>query len=268
MSSPPATGSSEHADGTRSDVLEAGDGEPDQAQESSSAPLHLIVVGLALLAVLLAGIVALVATRKAQTLHPGQPVPGEEKTFDMLNSVPQHGFALGRRSAPVTLFVYADLHCSTCAEFANDALPELVDEYVTDGKLRIVFRPLDNSPDSLRGARVAAAIAREDRLWQFVGLVYHNQESTGKALFDEDYVASLIAAIPGARLAQVLEARDSERVARELARFATEAHRAGLGASPSFALARTGRPSRRFKPTSLVDGASFATAIEALEPGG
>ncbi|MHB1538526.1 MAG: DsbA family protein [Solirubrobacteraceae bacterium] len=255
MSTPTSTGSA-------TDVSEPGD--DGQAQESSSSALHVVVIGLALLAVLIAGIVALLATKHARTLHPGQPVPGEGRTFDLLSGVPQHGFILGDVEAPVTLVEFADLHCSTCAEFANDALPELVREYVLHGELRVVFRPLDNSPDSLRGAQIAAALALQDRMWQFVGLSYHNQESATAPFFDENYIASLIEAIPGAQLGPALGARGSSRIAGEVARFATEAHRAGLGASPSFVISRTGAPGRPFKPTSLVDGASFATAIERL----
>ncbi|MHB1467877.1 MAG: DsbA family protein [Solirubrobacteraceae bacterium] len=232
------------------------------AQESSSAPLHVAVGALAVVAIVLAAIVALVATKGSHKLHPGQPIPGETKTFQMLSGVPQHGFALGSASAPVTLTEYADLHCSTCAEFANDALPELVSEYVATGKLRIVFQPLDSNPDSLRAARIAAALALQNRLWQFVGLLFRNQESANKPFVTETYVASLIEAIPGAELARALGARNTTTVAQEIARFATEAHRRGLSASPSFELSRTGGRERRLRPTSLVDAASFASAIE------
>jgi protein-disulfide isomerase len=243
-------------------ITRRGGSDDEPAQESSSAPLHIAVGALVVLAVLASALVALVATKGSQKLHPGQPVPGETKTFQMLSGVPERGFALGMSTAPVTLTEYADLHCSTCAEFANDALPELVSEYVTTGKLRIVFRPLDSSRDSLRAARVAAALALENRLWQFVGLVYRNQESAGKPFVTETYVASLVEAIPGAQLAEALGARNTAKVAEEVARFATEAHDEGLSASPSFELSQTGRRGHRLKPTSLTDGASFAGAIE------
>lgn len=241
-----------------------GAGDDDEAQESSSTVLHVTVAALAIGAVLAASLVALFATKSSQKLKPGSPVPGEEKTFTMLNAVPQHGFVLGERKARVTLTEYADLHCSSCAEFANDALPELVSEDVLSGELRIVFRPLDSNADSLAAAKVAAALAKQNRLWQFVGLAYHNQESTSAPFFSENYVAALIEAIPGARLATALEARNTPKIAEQVSRFATEAHREGLSASPSFELGLTGKRGKRFKPTSLVDSANFADAIEAL----
>jgi protein-disulfide isomerase len=239
---------------------------PDEedAQEPSSARLHIAVAALAGVAVLVAALVALFATKSSRNLHPGSPVPGEEKTFSMLNAVPQRGFTLGERRARVTLIEYADLHCSTCAEFANDALPELVSEYVLSGKLRIVFRPLDSNADSLTAAKIAAALAEQDRLWQFVGLAYHNQESASKPFFSENYVAALIEAIPGAHLAEALGARNTAKVAEQVSRLATDARHEGLSASPSFVLGRTGRRGHRLKPTSLVDSADFADAIEAL----
>jgi protein-disulfide isomerase len=257
VSSPPISDLARPADGD--------DDEHDEAQEQSSARLHLTVLALAGIAVLAAALVAAFATKSTPQLTPGKAVPGETKTFALLTGVPQHGFALGDTHAPVTLIEYADLRCGACAEFSNDVLPDLVRGYVDSGELRIVFRPLDvNGQDSVAAARVAAALAQQNVLWQFAGLVYHNQQSG--AFVTETYIAAVIETIAGADLAEALTAREKTKVAAEIARFAAQARRLHLRAEPSFLLSRTGSRGRAFKPSSIVDSGSFGEEIESLLP--
>ena len=77
----------------------------------------------------------------------------------MLDGIPQDGIALGEPDAPVTLVEYADLQCPFCAEWALQTFPELVADYVRDGRLRIEFRGLTfigpESEDALRAALAA-----------------------------------------------------------------------------------------------------------------
>lgn len=47
---------------------------------------------------------------------------------------------LGDPNAPVTLIEYASLTCPHCADFHNDSLPTIKDEYVDAGKVRLVVR--------------------------------------------------------------------------------------------------------------------------------
>lgn len=238
---------------------------PDAAQEPSSARLHLIVAGLVLLAVLAAGLVAAFATKSTSKLQPGRPVPGEDRTIALLTGVPQHGYALGSPKAPVTLVEYADLRCGSCAEFSNDVLPDLVRTFVDSGELRIVFHPLDvNGPDSVAAARIAAALARQNVLWQFVSLVYRNQEKG--AFVTETYVGAIVATIGGANLAEALVEREKAGVASEVARFAAQAQRLRLRTQPAFMLYRTGRRAQAFRPSSVVNSAAFAETVESLLP--
>src|SRR4051812_48673605 len=70
----------------------------------------------------------------------------------------QQGFAVGNADTPVTLDEFADLQCPFCREFAAGALPALLQDYVAQGKLRIVFHPIAIlGPDSDKAHAVAAA---------------------------------------------------------------------------------------------------------------
>jgi protein-disulfide isomerase len=53
--------------------------------------------------------------------------------------------SLGADDAPVTMIEYSSLTCPHCAEFHANTLPKIKEQYVTPGKLRLVYRdfPLD-----------------------------------------------------------------------------------------------------------------------------
>src|SRR6185503_9216356 len=98
-----------------------------------------------------------------------QALSGVAEVSEMLDGVPQDGTALGSAGAPVTLVEYADLQCPYCAQWARDALPTLVEDYVRAGRLRIVFHGLAFiGPDSEKALRTAVAAGREGHLWEIV----------------------------------------------------------------------------------------------------
>jgi hypothetical protein len=46
---------------------------------------------------------------------------------------------LGNPNAPVTMIEFADLQCPFCRDYALNALPAIVQEYVRPGKVKLVF---------------------------------------------------------------------------------------------------------------------------------
>jgi hypothetical protein len=61
------------------------------------------------------------------------PAAAPEPEPSLFAGIEQRGAALGSPRAPVTLVEYADLQCPYCAQWARDALPTLVDDYVRAG---------------------------------------------------------------------------------------------------------------------------------------
>jgi protein-disulfide isomerase len=91
--------------------------------------------------------------------------PVEIKDTDMVKGDP---------NAPVTLVEYASLTCPHCADFQANVLPQLTADYITTGKVKLVFRefPLDGA------ARLASAAARcmkGDAYFAFIDLLFKNQ---------------------------------------------------------------------------------------------
>lgn len=84
--------------------------------------------------------------------------------------------ALGKDDAPVTIIEYASLTCPHCAQFHEQSLPRLKQEYIETGKVRLIFRdfPLDGL------AARAAMMARcsgPDRYYGFLDVLFRQQKS-------------------------------------------------------------------------------------------
>jgi protein-disulfide isomerase len=239
--------------------------ESQTAPSESSARLHQVTAALVATAAIVAVLVAVFTSGSTSELRPGKPVPGSAATSSMLRGIPQQGFALGRSGAPVTLTEYGDLQCPSCASFAQEELPGLLSTYVRSGRMRILYRPLDLiGKDSLRAARIAVALAAQDRLWQFVELMYRNQGAENTGYVTDTYLKALASAIPGADVARALAQRGSAGVNAQIARFAAEAHRLGLSGTPSFVIARTGGRGRALPAAAAVNDSVIEEAVERL----
>jgi protein-disulfide isomerase len=103
-------------------------------------------------------------------------IPGQKESAAMLAGIPQTGIYLGNPAAPVRVVEFADLQCPFCREYSLQVLPQLVQDYVRSGKVRMEFRSLSFiGKDSVTAARAAAAAAQQDKLWNFVDVFYFNQ---------------------------------------------------------------------------------------------
>jgi protein-disulfide isomerase len=103
-------------------------------------------------------------------------IPGQKESAEMLAGIPQSNIYLGNPAAPVRVVEFADLQCPFCREYSLQVLPRLVQDYVRSGKVRMEFRTLSFlGKDSVTAGRAAAAAAQQDKLWNFVDVLYFNQ---------------------------------------------------------------------------------------------
>ena len=72
--------------------------------------------------------------------------------------------AIGAIDAPVVLSEWVDFRCPFCAVFSRDVLPQLVQEYVDEGKVRIEVHDVAFFGDESLRAAVAARAAGEKSL--------------------------------------------------------------------------------------------------------
>ncbi len=138
-------------------------------------PFILIVV-VALLTVGIATAVYRIKMRPAPAPSAGAsvtPTPGEEKEDSSLH-------VRGPRNAPVTIEIYGDFQCPSCA-IATAALDELVKQF--PGKIRTVFHefPLAMHKHALEAAMVAEAAGLQGHFWEMHDMLYQYQPIWSKA---------------------------------------------------------------------------------------
>jgi protein-disulfide isomerase len=168
----------------------------------------------------------------------------------------------------VRIVEFADLQCPYCDEYAVQALPALVHDYVRTGKVQMQFENLSFiGPDSVRAGRIAAAAAEQNRLWNFVDLLlYLNQEELNTGYVTPIYLRRLLEAVPGLSVPEALSASRAAAASAALTMANRVAARDGVNATPTFLIGRTRGPLRVFQPSSLTS-TPFVTAINGLLAG-
>ncbi len=241
-----------------------------QAQEAAAAAAaarrrRLSILGgiVAAVAVVLVAVVVLTGggdDKPAAGAAGGAAVAGRKESAAMLSGVPQAGRVLGDPKAPVTMLEFADLQCPYCREYSLQTLPRIVQDYVRSGKVKLELHLLTFlGEDSVRGAAVANAAARQDKLWNVADVFYFNQgeEKTGYAT--DAFLRKVAGAVPGLDVAKVFADRTQPAVVDENGAANSLASRYGVTGTPSFVVGPTGGDLK------LVEGFDYDSLKAALD---
>src|SRR2546423_952067 len=226
--------------------------------------VQLGIVGGIVVAIIVAILVATGggAKKGLKTGEAAKPLVTEVSS--LLNGIPKSGTALGDPHAPVTIQYFADLECPVCREFTLGALRPLVEHDVRTGKLRLEYRSLETAtrePETFRTQQVAAlAAGKQQRLWQFAELFYHEQGEENSGYVTESYLQKLAQQIPGLNLSKWQSDRSNGELTNGLVADSQAAAGAGLSGTPSFLIGRTGGKMQKLEYASLTDPASFESA--------
>ena len=86
----------------------------------------------------------------------------------------ENDFIIGNDNAPITIIEYASMSCSHCANFHNNTLPDLKEEYIDTGKVKYVFRDFPYNYPALLGSMVMRCIPSEVR-YDYMNALYKLQ---------------------------------------------------------------------------------------------
>jgi protein-disulfide isomerase len=224
----------------------------------------IAVVAVAVAVAIVLVVASLLSARGGDDGAGSGEVTGAANVESMLQGIPQDSTVLGRSDAPVTLVEYADLQCPFCAEWARATLPQLVSDYVKDGRLKIEFRGLTFiGPDSETALRSALAAGDQQKLWNVVDLLYVNQGEENSGWVSDDFLRSVGEAVPGLDVDRMLNDAGSNAVTEEIARAANSATAAGVTSTPWFEIGKTGGELSPLEFSSLGPP-DFKAAIDQL----
>lgn len=228
--------------------------------QQSKKPL---LVGAFLLGVGLATALIAVSVTGAKDDSAATSVHGAAETQALLEGIPQRENVLGRPGAPVTIVEYADYQCPYCAQWALYTFPAIVDEYVRPGKVRIVFQGVAIlGEDSVRALQAANSAGRQNKLWNIGELLFHSQGDENSGWVTDDLMREIGASVPGLDVDAMMGGRDSAEAASAMGAAQSAAQDAGIAATPSFEIGRTGGQMTLLQGAQPVD--EFRRVLDGL----
>jgi protein-disulfide isomerase len=119
-------------------------------------------------------------------------ITGAGEVQSLLGGIPQDGERLGDPSAPVTVQVFNDLQCDPCSDWNQQVIVPLIQGPVRSGDLQLTYHnfPMTQAGFFL-GAYGAVAAAKQDYEWQFVQLLFANQEEAKKHGADQEFLDNI-----------------------------------------------------------------------------
>ena len=97
---------------------------------------------------------------------------------------------LGDQSAEITILEFGDYQCTFCYKFHKETLPILKDEFINNGKIKMVFKDFPLNGDDSKIAGEAAYCAEDQNMyWDYHDILYQNWagERTGWIKLDVLY---------------------------------------------------------------------------------
>ena len=206
--------------------------------------------------------------RKSRSPQTAGPVA---EVRSLLEGIPQRGNTLGKPTARVTLQYFGDLECPFCREFTLGVLASIIRRWVRPGTLKIEYRSLKTATHGLEifKAQQFAALAagRQNRMWDFIELFYHEQGEENSGYVTEDFLQSLAEQVPGLNLIAWTAARGDTALAGTLVGDARAAYEEGFHGTPSFLIGNTGDRLLRFKAPTITEAAPYDAAVEEVLKG-
>jgi protein-disulfide isomerase len=204
-------------------------------------------------------------TAPATTMpQPSSKISGGAEAARLFAGIPQRLNVLGNPKAPVTMVEFADLQCPFCRQYALDALPAIVRDYVRPGKVKLVFAGLAFiGPDSETALRSAYAAGLQNRLWNFLDLLYRNQGPENSGWVTDALLRATAQAIPRLDVGKMIAARHTTAIDNAILATQQQASSARVNETPTFFAGPTGGTLNRIELTSLTP-AAFRPTLDAL----
>jgi len=154
-----------------------------------------VMIGIGVGALILAALLILISrppdTSVAET---GIDYTGLEQSID--DSLGAPGYVLGNPDAAVTLVDYSDFSCPHCRDLAP-VIHRLVDEYVRDGRLRVVYKSVSfvNPPTSEAATSAMICAAEQGKAWEMHDQIWAINEDSGPGAYTQAVFAARAAGL-------------------------------------------------------------------------
>lgn len=148
--------------------------------------------------------------------------------------------ALGAIDAPVVMIEFADYRCKYCMQFAKTTFPQIIQEYVDSGLLRVEWRDFAIfGEQSTRAAIAARAAAQQDLFWEFQQALTDLAPEGGIAELSDDVLLALAAHIGVPNLERFADDFSSAELAQAVTADVEYGRMLGISGTPTFVVGGT-----------------------------
>lgn len=199
-------------------------------------------------------------------LDAAQPPKREVRPFEATDVSVAGSPFLGQAKAPVTVVEFTDYRCPFCRRHANETLPQIVRDYVENGKVKYVVREMPLKllhSDAEQLALAAQCAGEQGKYWEM-----HDRFFRGTGKPDPQ---RLQIDVKAAKLnAKAFRAcMNSDTAAARVAQDVAEGTKLGINGTPSFFLGKTASDDiGKIRATQMLIGAqpypAFKQAIDKL----
>lgn len=105
-------------------------------------------------------------------------IPEQSAAFTAVNLIRAGAPVLGDPDAELTIVDFSDFQCTSCRRFATQTEPQIVNDYIEQGKVSIVFKHFPVfGPDSLTAAMASMCAHEQGKFWELHDNLYAKQGS-------------------------------------------------------------------------------------------
>jgi protein-disulfide isomerase len=168
----------------------------------------------------------------------------------------------GDKGAKVTVVEFTDYQCPFCSRHFRQTWPQLEQEYVKTGKVKLVLRdlPLDFHPQAFKAAEATHCAAEQGKYWEMHDRLFADQRALGRK--DLSAHAQALGLDTVAFDACVDSGKAAGRIRKDMA----DSEMAGARGTPIFYIGLTDPQSSSIKAVAVIRGARpYAVFKEAID---
>jgi protein-disulfide isomerase len=155
-------------------------------------------------------------------------------------SIPQNDRTLGNPDAPLTIVEYADFQCPFCGDWARTVEPQLVQDYISTGQVKLEFHDFpfldDRSDDkeSDNASEAASCAMDQGKFWAYHDMLFNNQSGENEGGFSRDRLIEMARNVDGLDVDQFTSCIDSDEHEDGVQTLYQGAIDAGVNSTPTF----------------------------------
>jgi protein-disulfide isomerase len=181
---------------------------------------------------------------------------------------PTNSRAVGPAAAPVIVEVWSDFQCPACGIFARQVEPDLIEEYVREGTVQLVYRDMafidgnDPNGESHQAAAAARCAGDQGKFWQYHDYLMENQDGENEGAFSRERLDQIATAV-GLDMTAYGSCMDGDAAVQAVTAETDQGRTAGVVSTPTLAINGVLQRPGAIPMTDTSSGPGLRTLIDA-----